>query len=96
MPAQQIQLATLEQTALTRIWQVDLKTPMQQVSHVLEALLDIPTVARYADSSFSQQTQAALHTLLTETHRLSAVIDTLTQYVSRCNAPKVVRHHSNL
>jgi light-regulated signal transduction histidine kinase (bacteriophytochrome) len=84
--AQQIPLATLEQTALTRIWQVDLKTPMQQVHQVLEALLDVPTVARHADSTLSPQTQAALDTLLTETRRLSAVIDTLTQYISRPQA----------
>ena len=96
MQAQPIQLATLEQTVLTRIWQVDLKTPVQQVNQVFEALLDVPTVARQADSPFCQQTQAALHTLMAETHRLSAVIDTLTQYVSRCHTPSVVRQHSNL
>jgi hypothetical protein len=83
----QQQLAGLEQTALSKINAVDLKTPMQQVGQVLEALLDVPTTARGAHTVFSNQALAALQTLLAETHRLSMAVATMTQHVGRAASP---------
>lgn len=83
----QKQLASLEQTALSKIDAVDLKTPMQQVGQVLEALLDVPTTVRGANTAFSNQALAALQTLLAEMHRLYAAVDTMTQHVGRAASP---------
>ena len=83
----QKQLASLEQTALSKIDAVDLKTPRQQVGQVFEALLDVPTIVRGANTAFSDQTLAALQTLLAETHRLSAAVATMTQHVGRAASP---------
>jgi hypothetical protein len=84
--ATQTQLVSLEQTALNKIREVDLKTPMQQVAQVFEALLDVPTTARRANTAFSAQALAALQTLLAEMHRLCAVVDTMTEHVHRTPA----------
>jgi hypothetical protein len=83
----QQQLAGLEQTALSKIDAVDLKTPMQQVGQVLEALLDVPTTVRGANTAFSNQALAALQMLLAETHRLYAAVATMTQHVGRATSP---------
>lgn len=87
MLASQKQLASFEQKALSKIREVDLKTPMQQVGQVLEALLDVPTTVRCANTTFSNQTLAALQTLLAEMHRLCAAVDTVAEHVRRSPAP---------
>ncbi|MEE9147598.1 MAG: hypothetical protein V3U27_09420 [Candidatus Tectomicrobia bacterium] len=79
----QERLARLEQTALSGLHDVDLETPMQQISHVLDALLDIPTAVRGVNTPFSNQALGGLQTLVDKAYRLCAAVDTLTEHISR-------------
>ena len=77
------QLTSLEQTALGKIREVALQTPMRQVGEVLDVLLDVPTALRHADTPFSNQALAALQTLRAEIQSLCMAVDTLAEHVNR-------------
>ena len=51
MFAQHSQLTHIERAALGQLLDVDLMTPMQQIRLGLEALIDVPTTARGANSA---------------------------------------------
>ena len=75
------QLKALEETALLHIQSVDLFTPMKQLDVVLQALIDIPTTERRADTAFARQATVALEMLRTHAHQLSACVQTLSEHV---------------
>jgi hypothetical protein len=77
------QLASLEAAALTQLREVDLRIPMQQIRRGLEALLDIPTTARTANTIFSQQASTAITMLADEVEELSAAVQSLMEHVGR-------------
>jgi hypothetical protein len=77
------QLASLEAAALTQLREVDLCIPMQQIRRGLEALLDIPTTARTANTIFSQQALTAITMLADEVEELSAAVQSLMEHVGR-------------
>ena len=81
--SQNNQLAGLESAALTQLREVDLSIPLQQIRRGLEALLDIPTTARTANTIFSQQALTAITTLAGEAEELSTAVQSLMEHVSR-------------
>jgi hypothetical protein len=74
-------LQALEETALRHIQSVDLFTPMQQLDTVMQALIDIPTTERRADTDFSRQAAAALDMLSEHARQLAACVRTLSEHV---------------
>ena len=87
--SQNNQLAGLESAALTQLREVDLSIPMQQIRRGLEALLDIPTTARTANTIFSQQALTAITTLAGEAEELSIAVQSLMEHVSRTSPVRV-------
>ncbi len=87
MAPQHEELIRLQATALAQLQHVDLHTPMQQIRQVLDALLDVPTSARAANTAFSQQTSALLTVLMCDTQQLCTAIHNVMEHVSR--APSV-------
>ena len=75
------QLKALEETALLHIQTVDLFTPMKQLDVVLQALIDIPTTERRADTAFARQAAVALDMLRAHASQLSACVQTLSEHV---------------
>jgi hypothetical protein len=75
------QLQALEETALLHIQSVDLFTPMKQLDVVLQALIDIPTTERRADTAFARQAAVALEMLHAHARQLSACVQTLSEHV---------------
>ena len=87
--SQHDQLAGLESAALSQLRDVDLSIPMQQIRRGLEALLDIPTTARTANTIFSQQALSAITTLADEAEDLRTAIQRLMDHVSRTSPVRV-------
>jgi len=83
------QLASLEAAALTQLREVDLRIPMQQIRRGLEALLDIPTTARTANTIFSQQALTAITTLADEAEQLCTAVQSLMEHVGRTSPVRV-------
>jgi hypothetical protein len=75
------QLKALEETALLHIQSVDLFTPMKQLDVVLQALIDIPTAERRADTDFTRQAAVALDMLSAHARQLCACVRTLSEHV---------------
>jgi hypothetical protein len=86
MLAHHDQLTHLERTALAQLLDVDLMTPMQQIRLGLEALIDVPTTARGANSAFSDQAAAVLEVLSRDVERLCEAVHTLTAHVHRTSS----------
>jgi hypothetical protein len=82
-------LAGLESAALAQLREVDLRIPMQQIRRGLEALLDIPTTARTANTIFSQQALTAITTLADEVEELSTAVQSLMEHVGRTSPVRV-------
>ncbi len=80
------QLTHLERTALAQLLDVDLMTPMQQLRLGLEALIDVPTAVRGANSAFSDQAAAVLEVLSGDVERLREAVKALTQHVHRTSS----------
>jgi hypothetical protein len=87
--SQHHQLAGLEVAALTQLREVDLGIPMQQIRRGLEALLDVPTTARAANTTFSQQALTAIATLADEAEDLCLAVQRLMEHVSRTSPVRV-------
>ncbi len=87
--SQPSQLAGLEAIALSQVKEVDLITPMLQIRSGLDALLDIPTTVRAANTTFSQQALTAITTLAEEAQQLSLAIEGLMKHVSRTASVRV-------
>jgi hypothetical protein len=87
--SQHHQLAGLESAALSQLREVDLRIPMLQIRRGLEALLDIPTTARTANTSFSQQALTAITTLAGEAEELYTAVQSLMEHVSRTSPVRV-------
>lgn len=87
--SQHNQLAGLESAALSQLREVDLSIPMLQIRRGLEALLDIPTTARTANTSFSQQALTAITTLAGEAEELYTAVQSLMEHVSRTSPVRV-------
>ncbi len=83
MAAHHDALTQLERTALIQLQNVDLMTPMQQICLGLEALIDVPTTARAASSSFSDQAAAVLKVLNDDVERLCDAVNALSGHVNR-------------
>ena len=76
-----VHLQVLEETALLHIQSVDLCTPMKQLDAVWQALIDIPTRERRADTDFARQAAVALAMLGEHARQLSACVHTLSEHV---------------
>ena len=76
-----VHLQVLEETALLHIQSVDLCTPMKQLDAVWQALIDIPTRERRADTDFARQAAVALAMLGEHARQLSAYVHTLSEHV---------------
>jgi hypothetical protein len=87
--SQHHQLAGLELAALTQLREVDLSIPMQQIRRGLEALLDIPTTARTANTIFSQQALTAITTIADEAEELYTAVQSLMEHASRTSPVRV-------
>lgn len=74
-------LQVLEETVLHHIQSVDLFTPMRQLDAILQALLDIPTTERRADTDFSRQAAVALDMLSAHARQLAGCVRTLSEHV---------------
>ena len=83
---------SLERTALAQLLDVDLMTPMQQIRLALEALIDVPTTVRGANTAFSDQAAAVLEVLSSDVERLREAVHTLTAHVHRTSSLTRVRH----
>jgi len=83
MFAQHGQLTHVERAALGQLLDVDLMTPMQQIRLGLEALIDVPTTARGANSAFSDQAAAVLDALSGDVERLRQAVRALSEHVHR-------------
>jgi hypothetical protein len=83
------ELRVLEESALQCIQSVDLFTPMKQLDVVLQALIDIPTTERRADTVFARQATVALETLDEHARQLSACVRMLSEHLL-CPVP--VKH----
>jgi hypothetical protein len=92
MLAHRDQLTHLERTALAQLLDVDLMTPMQQIRLGLEALIDVPTTVRGANSVFSDQAAAVLAVLSRDVERLREAVHTLTSHVHRTPSLSQVGH----
>lgn len=79
-------LTHLERTALAQLLDVDFMTPMQQIRLGFEALLDVPTAVREANSAFSDQAAAVLEVLLSDVERLREAVQVLTEHVHRTSS----------
>ena len=86
MFAQYGQLSHVERTALGQLLDVDLMTPMQQMRLGLEALIDVPTAARGANSAFSDQAAAVLEALSSDVERLRQAVRALSEHVHRASS----------
>ncbi len=86
MVAHHDQLTHLERTALAQLLDVDLMTPMQQIRFGLEALIDVPTAVRGANSAFSDQAAAVLEVLASDVERLHDAVCALTEHVHRTSS----------
>lgn len=86
------QLTHLERTALAQLLDVDLMTPMQQIRLGLEALIDVPTTVRGANSAFSDQAAAVLEVLSGDVERLREAVKALTEHVHRTSSLSRARH----
>ncbi|WP_218673905.1 hypothetical protein, partial [Candidatus Entotheonella palauensis] len=89
------QLNHLERTALAQLLDVDLMTPMQQIRLGLEALIDVPTTVRGANSAFSGQAAAVLEVLSSDVERLREAIKVLTEHVHRTSSLSRSRHEAH-
>jgi hypothetical protein len=87
-------LTHVERAALAQLLDVDLMTPMQQIRLGLEALIDVPTTARGANSAFSDQATAVLEVLFRDVERLRAAVHTLTAHVHRTSSLAQARHEA--
>lgn len=87
-------LTQLERTALAQLQDVDLMTPMQQICLGLEALIDVPTTVRAANSAFSDQAAAALKVLSDDVERLCDAVNALTDHVHRTSGLSRARHEA--
>jgi hypothetical protein len=88
------QLTHVERTALAQLLDVDLMTPMQQIRLGLEALLDVPTAVRGANSAFSDQAAAVLEVLPEDVERLREAVRALSEHVHRTSSLSRVRHEA--
>ena len=80
-------LQVLEAQALHHLQSVDLATPMAQLHAVFEALIDVPTKERRADTAFTRQASAALDGLLERAQKLSALVGVLTEHLGSTITP---------
>jgi hypothetical protein len=83
-------LQVLEAQALHHLQSVDLATPMAQLHAVFEALIDVPTRERRADTAFTRQASAALDGLLEHTQKLSALVCMLTEHLGSTMTPATI------
>ncbi len=88
------QLTDLERTALAQLLDVDLMTPMQQIRRGLEALIDVPTAVRGANSAFSDQAAAVFDVLSGDVERLREAVKALTGHVHRTSSLTRARHEA--
>ncbi len=94
MSAHHDPLTQLERTALAQLQDVDLMTPMQQICLGLEALIDVPTTVRAANSAFSDQATAVLKGLSDDVERLCEAVQALTAHVHRTSELSRTRHEA--
>lgn len=94
MAAHHDALTQLERAALAQLQDVDLMTPMQQICLGLEALIDVPTTVRAANSAFSEQAAAVLKVLSDDIERLGDALNTLTKHVHRTSSLSRTRHEA--
>ncbi len=87
-------LTQLERTALAQLQDVDLMTPMQQICLGLEALIDVPTTVRAANSAFSDQAAAVLKVLSDDAERLCDAVNALTEHVHRTSSLSRARYEA--
>lgn len=87
--SQHDQLAGLEKRALSQLKEIDLMTPMRQIRHGLDALLDIPTTVRASNTTFSQQALTEIVALAGEAQQLSLAVQGLMEHVSRTSPVRV-------
>ena len=80
------QLTHVERTALAQLLDVDFMTPMQQIRLGLEALIDVPTAVRGANSAFSDQASAVLEVLSGDVERLRDAVCALTEHIHRTSS----------
>lgn len=87
-------LTHLERLALGQLLDVDLMTPMQQMRLGLEALIDVPTTTREANSAFSKQAADVLEALSGDVERLREAVRVLTEHVHRTSSLSRARHEA--
>ena len=83
-------LQVLEAQALHSLQSVDLATPMAQLHAGFEALIDVPTKERRADTAFTRQASLALAGLLDRSQKLSALVSVLTEHLGSTMAPATI------
>lgn len=83
MSPQNESLSQVEMTAIEALRGIDLETPTRQLRQALEALLDVPTIARRGDTAVSRQAAAALAKLRQDVQRLHEAVQILGNHVER-------------
>jgi hypothetical protein len=83
MSLQNEPLSEFETIAIAALQAVDLDTPAQQLRRAMEALLDVPTIARTGETAWSRQAAAALAMVSQDVQRLHAAVQALGAHLER-------------
>ena len=80
-------LDELETGAMEALQAIDLDAPAQQLRRALEALLDVPTVARRGESALSRKAATTLAALRQDVQRLHEAVQMLGEHIERPPSP---------
>jgi hypothetical protein len=74
-------LVALENDAIQHLQRVDVNTALRQLDLVFEALIQVPTKERRANSEFTRRAKVELDILLHQTNKLSAFVHSLRDHI---------------
>lgn len=74
-------LVALENDAIQHLQRVDINTALRQLDVVFEALLQVPTRERRANTEFTRRAKIELDILMHQTNKLSAFVHSLSEHI---------------
>ena len=74
-------LVALENDAIQHLQRVDVNTVLRQLDLVFEALIQVPTKERRANTEFTRRAKVELDILTHQTNKLSAFVHSLREHI---------------
>jgi len=74
-------LVALENDTIQHLQRVDVNTALRQLDLVFEALIQVPTKERRANTEFTRRAKVELDILLHQSNKLSALVHSLSEHI---------------